>query len=68
MSIALRRKIGSPRPFGSFLAMGKEQYKIKSKLIFYPFCLLLEREITKNQDALFRFARYLQSIFFFWFW
>jgi hypothetical protein len=49
MSTALRRKIGSPRPFGSFLVMGKEQYKIKSKLIFYSFCLLLERKITKRK-------------------
>jgi hypothetical protein len=42
MSAALRRKVGSPRPFGSFLAMRKEQYKIKSKLIFYPFYFLLD--------------------------
>jgi hypothetical protein len=41
MSTALRRKVGSPRSFGSFPVMGKEKYKIKSKLIFYPFCLLL---------------------------
>jgi hypothetical protein len=44
MSIALRRKIGSPRPFGSFLAMGKEQDKIKSKLI-----------LTKNKIGRFRY-------------
>jgi hypothetical protein len=67
MSTTLRRKIGSPRPFGSFPVMGKEQYKIKSKLIFNLFTFCLIKKYSKNQDLLFRFAHYIQSIFF-WFW
>jgi hypothetical protein len=47
MSTALRRKVGSPRPFGSFLAMRKEQYKIKRKLI-----------LTKNKIGRFRCCLY----------
>jgi hypothetical protein len=43
MSTALRREVGSPRPFGYFLSMGKKQDKIKSKLI-----------LTKNKIGRFR--------------
>jgi hypothetical protein len=67
MSTALRRIVGSPKPFDSFLAMRKEQYKIKSKLICYPFYFLLDQKVTKSQNSLIRFTRYQnQNIFWFW--
>jgi hypothetical protein len=53
MSTALRRKVGSPIPFGSFLSMRKEQYKIKSKLICYPFYFLLDQKVCKKSRRTF---------------
>jgi hypothetical protein len=59
MSTALGRKVGSPGPFGSFPAMGKEQYKIKSKLI------LTKNRIDRvlNTDFVLSFTLYNEQHF-----